>query len=251
MRVLYLHGFASSAASTKAGFFAARLREHGVELETPDFNQPEFSTLTISRMVEQTIETIDRGAEEPIVLIGSSLGAFVAVQVALRCARGFNPGGTGTGRLKPVSTARPDFPARVSAGFTRPISRLVLLAPALDFSSRDEFQLGDRSLGEWERSGYTNVFHYGYGRMIPVGYNLYADACGYDCADAALSLPILIFQGRHDTVVSPAMVDAWAAARPNVELHLVNDDHQLGASLDLMWTRTREFLALPSATSSR
>ena len=51
--VFYLHGFASSARSTKAAFFAERLRPHGLELQCPDFNEPDFETLTVSRMLEQ------------------------------------------------------------------------------------------------------------------------------------------------------------------------------------------------------
>ena len=51
--VFYLHGFASSPQSTKIGYFSERLREHGVEVRCPDFNQPEFATLTITRMLEQ------------------------------------------------------------------------------------------------------------------------------------------------------------------------------------------------------
>jgi pimeloyl-ACP methyl ester carboxylesterase len=206
LRAFYLHGFASSAASTKAAFFAARLREHGVEFAAPDFNQPDFSTLTVTRMVDQVIALL--GGDVPTALIGSSMGAFVAVQVALRT----------------------------------PIDRLVLLAPALEFATSREITFGDRNLAEWERTGVTNVFHFGFGRMIPVGYDLFTDACGYDCINAKLSMPIQIFQGRRDTIVNPASVERWAAQRPNVELHMLDDDHQLGASLEYMARKVDRFL---------
>ena len=208
VRVLYLHGFASSAASTKAGFFAGRLGTHGITVETPDFNEPDFSTLTVTRMVDQVAAIVDQSAES-VALIGSSMGAFVAIQVALR----------------------------------RAVERLVLLAPALEFAKGTELKLGDRSLLEWERTGVTNVFHYGYGRIVPVQYGLYSDACGYDCVDAQLSIPIQIFQGRRDTVVDPATVERWASSRPNVELHMLDDDHQLAASLEYMGREVERFLA--------
>jgi hypothetical protein len=51
--VFYLHGFASSPKSTKVGYFSERLHEHGVDVRCPDFNQPDFATLTMTRMLEQ------------------------------------------------------------------------------------------------------------------------------------------------------------------------------------------------------
>lgn len=207
IHAFYLHGFASSAKSTKAGFFAAKLRERGITLHTPDFNEPDFSTLTITRMIEQTRRAIAALPEGPVVLIGSSLGGFVAVQTALRQA----------------------------GSVSHPIARLVLLAPALEFSGNRTRELGDRGLAEWESTGHLNVFHYGYGRLMPVHYDLYTDARGYDCANAALTMPIQIFQGTRDTSVDPRSVEAWAKSRPNVELHMLDDDHQLTGSLDYIW----------------
>lgn len=207
MHVFYLHGFASSAKSTKAAFFAEKLRERGLSLHTPDFNEPDFSTLTITRMIVQTIGAIESLPPGPVVLIGSSLGGFVAVQTALR----------------------------LSVSATHPIVRLVLLAPALDFSGNRTRDLGDRGLEEWESTGELNVFHYGFGRIIPVHYELYSDARGYDCVNAELTMPIQIFQGTRDTAVDPESVKAWARSRPNVELHLLDDDHQLAGSLDYIW----------------
>ena len=208
--IFYLHGFASSARSSKAAFFASRLNELGMTLRTPDFNEPDFSTLTISRMVQQVISEIDAHPGEPCVLIGSSLGAFVAVQVALQ------------------------RPARVD--------RIILLAPALDFGGNRMRSLGDVGIDEWKRTNSLDVFHYGYGRMMPVQYELYADARRYDCVNALLSMPIQIFQGRADTAVDPDSVQRWAAARPNVELHMLDDDHQLLASLDVIWRDAARFL---------
>ena len=83
MHVLYLHGFASSAQSSKAAFFRSKLSAHGVEVHTPDFNLPDFSTLTVSRMLGQVQDAIQVLPPGPVTLIGSSLGGFVAVHAAL------------------------------------------------------------------------------------------------------------------------------------------------------------------------
>jgi uncharacterized protein len=212
MLIFYLHGFASSAQSSKAAMFKAKLAERGVPLHTPDFNEPDFPTLTISRMVGQVrdaIENLDRG-REPVALIGSSLGGFVAVQTAL---------------------AVPDR-----------VRKLVLLAPALDFDGNRLRDLGDRGIDEWRRTNRLDVFHYGFGRMLPVHYELYTDAARYDSFNARLEMPILIFQGRNDTAVDPAMVERWAGARPNARLHLLDDDHQLTASFEYIWAESSRFL---------
>jgi pimeloyl-ACP methyl ester carboxylesterase len=212
LNVLYLHGFASSARSSKAAFFRSCLATQGVALHTPDFNEPDFSTLTITRMIAQVGETLDELPAAPAVLIGSSLGGFVAVHAADR------------------------WPERVE--------RMILLAPALDFGGNRMRQFGETGIDEWRRTNRLDVFHHAYGRVMSVHYELYEDARKYDAVNARLDLPIQIFQGRHDTSVDPASVEKWAAARPNVELHLLDDDHQLKGSLDYIWPRVAGFLGL-------
>ena len=64
--VFYLHGFASSAQSKKAAFFADRLRPHGIELQCPDFNEPDFATLTASRMIAQVEAALETRPPGPV-----------------------------------------------------------------------------------------------------------------------------------------------------------------------------------------
>ena len=120
-----------------------------------------------------------------------------------------------------------------------------LLAPALEFGGNRMESLGDRGIGEWKRTNRLDVFHYAYGRIMPVHYELYADALRYDGLGAALTLPIQVFQGHRDQAVDPAAVERWCRARPdNVELHLLDDDHQLGGSLEYIWRESSRFLGL-------
>ena len=210
--VIYLHGFASSSQSGKASYLGERLRARGVDFQAPDLNLPDFTTLTVTRMLAQTRALID-GAASPVTLIGSSLGGFVAVNAA---------------------AAWPDG-----------VANLVLLAPALDFSSEGLRGPGGADIGDWRRAGALTVFHFGYGRMMPVHYGLYEDAQRYDAMQARVEMPVVVFQGRRDTAVDPATVQRWAASRPNVTLHLRDDDHQLTYSLPAIWTATARLLGVP------
>ena len=209
MQVLYLHGFASSPQSSKATFLSRRFAERGIDMIVPDLNEPDFSTLTITRMLQQ-VENALASAKGPLVVVGSSLGGFVAVQAALQHADR--------------------------------ITRVVLLAPALDFDGNRLSELGDWGLEAWRASNNLVVFHYGYGRMMPVHYDLYADALRYNALQAQLSQPVQVFQGRCDTSVDPDTVARWSAARPNVELHMLDDDHQLLSSLEGIWKEMERFL---------
>jgi alpha-beta hydrolase superfamily lysophospholipase len=135
----------------------------------------------------------------------------------------------------------------VQSALQRPaqVSRLILLAPALDFGGNRMRSLGDRGLQEWQRSGRLDVFHYGYGRVMPVHYELYADARRYDAMTAQLPMPVQVFQGRHDAAVDAGTVEQWSRARPeSVDLHLLDDDHQLLSSLDYIWAEMSRFLGL-------
>jgi pimeloyl-ACP methyl ester carboxylesterase len=218
--VIYLHGFASSPSSSKARRFAGELARLGVGFSCPDLNLPAFETLTVTRMLDQTRAAIDAAGPGPVALIGSSLGAFVAAHAGARDATGA-------------------------------VDRLVLLAPAFDFGGNRLRQLGDAGIDEWRRRGTLSVFHYAWNQSREVGFALYEDAAAYDAFALGDPLPTLIVQGARDRSVDPASVVRWAASRPHVVLRMVDDEHQLTASMGEIWTETEAFLGLGPAERSR
>jgi len=220
--VFFLHGFASSPASGKAAFLAERLRRHDLDLHCPDFNEPDFETMTVTRMIEQVDAAIAALPPGPVALIGSSLGGFVAYHTAFRHA-------AARGRARTT---------------VRPIDRLVLFAPAFEFGRMPFGGMDEAGLAAWRETDRYEVFHHAENRPRAIRYAIYEDAQRYDSAHSVVDTPALVFQGRQDTVVDPVMVQRFAAARPAMSLRMVDDDHQLGASLDLMWREMAAFLGL-------
>ena len=220
--VFYLHGFASSARSAKAVFLAERLRPHGLDLHCPDFNEPDFESMTVTRMLDQVDQALAALPPGPVVLIGSSLGGFVAYHAAFRHA-------AARGRARTT---------------VRPIDRLVLFAPAFEFGRIPFGGMDEAGRAAWRETDRYEVFHHAENRQRAIRYAIYEDAQRYDSAHNVLETPALVFQGRQDAVVDPVMVQRFAAARPAMTLRMVDDDHQLGSSLDLMWRETAAFLGL-------
>lgn len=214
MHIFYLHGFASSPLSSKAQFLASRLGERGLQLHCPDFNHPDFSTLTVSRMLQQLEQRIAALPPGDVVLIGSSLGGFVSVEAAAR---------------------QVNEPRHL-------ISRLVLLAPALNLAWERWPEVGPGGIERWERSGHIEILHYGYEEARALNFSFYEDAAHYQPEARQLTQPMLIFQGRQDDSVDLAAVERFAAMQPHAVLHMLDDRHQLQNSLDFIWQRISEFL---------
>jgi uncharacterized protein len=210
--VFYLHGFASSPRSTKVGYFTERLREHGISVRCPDFNEPDFATLTLTRMLDRLGAELDGLPERSVALMGSSLGGTLAILAAAR--------------------------------YSPQIDRLVLMAPAVMFAKAGHHLLPPERIEEWRRQGALPFFHYAYNEPRDLRFAFYEDSLQHDAFTASFAQPALIFQGLRDASVDYRTVEAFAKTRPNVTLSLLDDDHQLIASLPRMWTDIRAFLEL-------
>jgi uncharacterized protein len=213
-RVLYLHGFASSARSTKAAYFEQWLASLHVPFRCPDFNEPDFRSLTMARMLRQLeIELTGEGSSAaPATLIGSSLGGTLAILAAAR--------------------------------FTDRVDRVVLFAPAVMFAKPGHHLLPPQRIEEWRRTGTLQFFHYAYGEERPLDFAFYEDSLQHDALGASFAQPTLVFQGVRDASVDYRTVVQFAHARPNVTLTLLDDDHQLTGSLSRIRDGMERFLGL-------
>ena len=205
-RIIYLHGFASSPQSRKALYFGQKLRDLGFNFSAPDMADGDFQGLTISKQ----LKLLDRlnPASKPVALMGSSLGGFVAASYA---------------------AAHPE------------VSKLVLLAPAFDFRELWAHRLGQSGVDSWRQNGSMSVFHYGEGRNIPIGYQLYEDAAAF-AGFPKFEQPALVFHGNHDAVVPVGQSIEFASLNSNARLIRVESGHELTDVLDAIWPETRDFL---------
>jgi len=204
-RVIYLHGFASGPESNKARFFRALLEKAGARVDVPDLAAGDFEHLTLT---SQLAVIARAAASGPVVLIGSSMGGYLAALYAAR---------------------HPE------------ITRVVLLAPAFGFARRWAAHLGAATVEQWRRNGAMDVFHYADNRNRKLGYQLMADAERYeDYPD--FDQPALIFHGAHDDAVPARHSEEFAAAHPNARLEVLDSGHELLDVLDYMAPKIAGFV---------
>lgn len=207
VNLVYLHGFASSPGSNKAQEFRRRLAERGVLLHIPDLNVPDFEHLTLTAMLARVAETVRALPPGSVGLIGSSMGGLVALHFA--------------DRYRDREGAR--------------VEKLLLMAPAFDFMENRQRQLGDEGLARWRESGWLDVSHYGSETTRRVHYGLVEDIQGYDSYAVQVDVPVLIFHGTNDASVDYRQSVRFAESRPNVDLRLLNSDHQLLDQTDIIF----------------
>jgi pimeloyl-ACP methyl ester carboxylesterase len=207
--ILYLHGFLSSAQSTKAGFLRERFESMPrVTFHAVDFNPTprDFETMTTTGQINRLRQyVLDHGLSD-MMLVGSSFGGLVAFHYAHRF------GG---------------------------VARMLLLAPAVVWLSGG---LSERELRRWEEAGALPVFHPAFGREVPIGYDLHLDGLRYR-ERVPPAAPAIIIHGRQDDTVPIADSRAYAADYADyVRLIEVDADHDLNPHLDLIWGYVQSFL---------
>lgn len=212
MQILYLHGFASSPESTKAVFLRQRLTAEGYEFSIPDLNQPSFESLDIHQVITTAANALDSiPGTSPVAIIGSSLGAFCALQI-----------------LNQQTMA------------SKRVSKLVLLAPAL--AADHNKQITPEVLQSWKTAGRLPVYHSGSksNRHVPYsfieGFNSLGEA-------TPSSVQTMIFHGVHDEIIELKHSKEFTLRAPHGALVELESDHQLLSHLNEIAERISTFLS--------
>ena len=206
--LLYLHGFGSGPGSHKAQALARRFAELGVRMEVPDLTPGAdgFERSTPSSMRDVARAALATGSP-PHAIIGSSLGGYIAATMAAE---------------------------------DRSIERLVLLAPAFRLFERWGARLGPADLADWRAHG-LETMHHASNRRRRIGWPFFEDAQGWP-AFPFVTVPTLCIAGRRDDTVPLADVEAFVERTPTARLVVVDDGHELAASLDRIFDEARAFL---------
>jgi len=207
---IYLHGFASSPQSSKAIYLRDRFAEINLNLEVLDLNQGDFTHLTLTRQIQQTVDAITN-SETPITLIGSSFGGLTSAWVAQQQFQ---------------------------------VENLILLAPAFGFPQSWYSRLSSGQMEQWRDSGYLNIYHYGMGREIPLNYQFLEDANNYPLSGLRRSLSTMIIHGINDDVVPIKVSRDYANQHPEVQLIELDSDHGLNDAQEKIWQLIKIFLDL-------
>lgn len=210
LTILYCHGFASSAHGVKAGFLRRQMADRPeVDFRAVEFNPTprDFEYLTVTGLVNRLRQYVVDYQLSDLRLIGSSLGALVALNYAHRF------GG---------------------------VDRLLLLAPALAY--RRHLLLSAGELARWETEGVLYVEHYGFETTLPLRFDFHRDALQYTTSPPPPA-SVRILHGRGDEVIPIDESRRYAAAYPDrVALVELDADHGLTGCLEAIWENVQEFL---------
>ena len=186
-----------------------RFSPEGIEIVAPDLNVPTFRRLNFDAMVRAAGASVE--AARPRVVVGSSLGALVALSISRD--------------LGPLSPP------------------LVLVAPALAFGERWK-----ERLPETEE---FFVFHHGEERELPIHRRFFEEMARVRVDELPPPVPVSVVMGTTDETVPFAQVaaawDTWAASGKLVRgshfYRVPGGDHGLVAYGDVIESAVRERMA--------
>lgn len=224
--LVWLGGFKSDMQGSKALALDAWARDHGRAMVRFDYSGHgesggDFVDGTIGRWLEESMAVFERFCEGPQVLIGSSMGGWMALLLAREIR-------------KRQETQQEKQQAKAS------LAGLVLIAPAPDFT--EELMWKDFSPAvkqEIETKGvWMRPSDYGDGSPYPITRNLIEEGRNHLVLGSAIDLgcPVRILQGAKDSDVPWQHAFALTHRLPadDVVLTMIQDgDHRLSRPQDI------------------
>jgi len=120
------------------------------------------------------------------------------------------------------------------------VERLVLLAPAFRLFERWSRRLTPAQIADWKAHG-LETDHHATGTRRRIGWAFLEEAAKLP-AFPEVRVPVLCFAGRADDLVPLADVEAFVERTPSARLVVLEDGHDLLASVDRIHAEAREFL---------
>jgi len=210
--LVWLGGFKSDMTGSKAQALADWATSEARDFLRFDYfghgvSSGDFASGTISHWREDVLAVLDELTSGPVVLIGSSMGGWLACLAAL---------------------ARPER-----------VKSMVLIAPAADFTDKlMQPSLGPEALLAIEQDGHwMRPSDYG-DEGYPITKALIEDGCQWSIlpGPVAIDCPVRILQGGQDPDVpwAHALALAQALMGPDVVFTLIRDgDHRLSRTQDI------------------
>lgn len=198
---LYLHGFASSPQSKKAQYLYDCFAEVGINLDIIDLNAGDFSRLTLTRQIEQTLSAFPAD-DNLVTIIGSSFGGLTAAWLGEKYHK---------------------------------VRNIILLAPAFGFPKNWLSKLGEEKIKQWQESGSLPVYHYGEEQELLLHYNFLTDIEQYDESQLTRVVPTLILHGKNDEIIPIEASRNYVRKHPWVKLIELESDHSLTDALPEIW----------------
>lgn len=207
--ILSLHGFASSARSTKNRYLEEKLQAYpDVAFHALDFSPTpaDFEYMTTTGLINRARQYVLDHHLGPLDIVGSSFGGLIAVHYAHRF------GG---------------------------VDKMLLLAPGLRWLSGG---MSEARLAGFREAGVATVPHYAFDRELPLRYDIHQDGLGY-LDPIAPACPVTIIHGNRDTTAPFEDSRRWATEHPEqVQLIEVDADHDLNGHIELIWEHVQRFL---------
>lgn len=176
---------------------------------------------TASMLAKDTVELLDVLGIEKAVVMGHSMGGFIAQEIALEYPQRVNKlvlASTNFGGPRHVPVT-PEAMAVLSDVKSDPMTRLkngIVISTAPGFSERQP-ELIQKWL-DWRVENPLDLD--GYQAQIGIGTALMDEAAAFENRLPNVSAPTLILFGKHDKVVPPANTDLLAKQIPNSQIHI-------------------------------